>query len=204
MTKIKICGITNHKDAIDAVNLGADYLGFNFYKHSPRFVGKEKARNIIKKIQNDIMSVGVFVNMDMHEIKKIVKFCGIDIIQLSGDESPEFAEKLRKNLNKKVIKSIGVRNKKDVNTIKKFKTNYILLDTFKKGVYGGTGKSFDLQIAKYANAKKLFLSGGLNKSNVKKAVDYVNPYAVDVCSGIEKYYGKKDHKKMKEFIEVIK
>jgi|ETNmetMinimDraft_2_1059921.scaffolds.fasta_scaffold15810_2 phosphoribosylanthranilate isomerase len=203
MTKIKICGITNLKDALDAVDLGADYLGFNFYKKSPRFVDKEKAKKIIEKIP-DVKTVGIFVNHSIEEIKKISDICGLDIIQLSGDESINFTEKLHNKIGKKIIKTVRIKNKKDLTKIKDFKGYYILLDSFKEGFYGGTGRTFDLKLAKPVKGRKIFLSGGLNEHNVKNAVDYSRPFAVDVCSGIEKIKGIKDHKKMKEFIEVLK
>lgn len=204
MTKIKICGITNYEDAINAANSGADYLGFNFYKHSPRHIEKSKAKNIIEKLPKNVKNIGVFVNEDIKKMKKIVNFCNIDLIQLSGDEDIEFILDLKRILNKKLIKSIRIKNKNDIKKIKHYKTDYIMLDSFKKNLYGGTGITFNWQLIKYINRKRLFLSGGLNSLNVKLAIHEIKPYAVDVCSSIEYYPGKKDFKKMKGFIEAAK
>lgn len=206
MTKVKMCGITNYEDSINAINLGADYLGFNFYNHSPRYIAASKARNIIKKLPKNIKKVGVFVNENIKNIKKLINFCNIDIIQLSGDENGNFISNLEKVSNKKIIKSFRIKDSRDIEKIKHFKTDYILLDSFKEGLYGGAGSKFDWSIINNAhiNKKTLFLAGGLNASNVKLAIKELSPYAVDVCSSIEAYPGKKDYKKMKEFIEALK
>lgn len=204
MTKIKICGITNYEDAVNASRLGADFLGFNFYRKSPRYIEKSKAKEIIQKLPKGVKKVGVFVNEDIRKIKELASFCKLDIIQLSGDENPDFILNLRKALNKKIIKSFGIGKNFFPEKIFFHTVDYILLDSYKKGFYGGTGTTFDLDIAKQIDKKKLFLSGGLSPSNVKLAVERVNPYAVDVCSSIELYPGKKDCNKMKDFIEVVK
>lgn len=203
MVKIKICGITNSIDAVNAANLGADYIGFNFYKYSPRYVEKSKARRAINKLQN-VKSVGVFVNEKIDAIKKIVEFCNLDLVQLSGDENQSFTLNLKNILGREIIKSFRVKSRDDVRNIQNYKTDYIMLDSFKKGFYGGTGAKFEWSIAKYVGRGKLFLSGGLNALNVKSAVQEIKPYAVDVCSSIEVSPGKKDIEKMKEFIEAAK
>lgn len=204
MTKIKICGITNYEDAAKASDLGADYLGFNFYKKSPRYIEKAKASGIIKQLPKRVKKVGVFVNESIKHIKAIADLCGIDFIQLSGDEDADFILNLKKAINKKVIKSVRIR--KNFSLIGKIFSapDYILLDSFKKGIYGGTGAKFDWSIIKSIDKEKLFLAGGLNASNVKIAVEKVNPYAVDVCSGVETYPRKKDFGKMGEFIRAVK
>lgn len=204
MTKVKICGITNYEDAIDAVNLGTDYLGFNFYRHSPRYISVSKARNIIEKLPKNAKNVGVFVNENIKKIREIIDFCNINIIQLSGDEDTDFILNLKKTSNEKIIKSFRIKDNGDIKKIKYLKIDYIILDSFKNGLYGGTGKTFDLGVAKYVDRKKLFLAGGLKTSNVRRAIKEVNPYAIDVCSSIESSPGKKDYKKMKEFIEATK
>ncbi len=209
MTKIKICGITNYKDAINAAKLGVDYLGFNFYKLSSRYINPTKAKKIIEKLPDNVKKVGIFVNEEINKIKSIADFCNLDLIQLSGDEDKEFLSglikilKISKISNKKVIKSFRVKNKSDFKNIKHYKVDYIMLDSFKEGVYGGTGTSFDLDIVENVDNKKLFLSGGMNKDNVKSAIEKLNPFAVDVCSSIEINPGKKDFNKMKQFIEAI-
>ncbi|MBS3101290.1 phosphoribosylanthranilate isomerase [Candidatus Woesearchaeota archaeon] len=204
MTKIKICGTTNYKDAMNAVNLGADYLGFNFYKQSPRYIKEQNAKIIIEKLPQKTKKVGIFVNEDISKIKRTVNFCNIDVIQLSGEENPQFIMDLKKALPNKVIKSFRVKKISGIKNINKYKTDYVMLDSFKKGLYGGTGTAFDWRLAKNADKKRLFLSGGLNSLNVKLAIHEIKPYAVDVCSSIEHYPGKKDFEKMKEFIEAAK
>ena len=206
MAKVKICGITNYEDAINAVNLGADYLGFNFYKKSPRCIEKSKANNIIAKLPKNVKIVGVFVNERIDKIRDAVDFCNLDIVQLSGNENTKFISELKKILNKKIkiIKTFRIKNQNGVNGIKKNMADYMMLDAFKKGIYGGTGTKFNWKIAKHINKKNLFLSGGLNPSNIKTAIKIANPYAVDVCSGVEKSHRKKDFEKIKKFIESAK
>lgn len=204
MTKVKICGITNYEDAIGAVNLGADYLGFNFYKHSPRHIEKLKAKEIIEKLPKGVKKVGIFVNENISKIKEITSFCKLDMIQLSGDENPAFILNLRKALKKKIIKSIRIKNKDDVDISKDYNADYIMLDSFKEGFYGGTGKTISSILINGISKKNLFLAGGLNASNVNLAVQKIHPHAVDACSGIEAYASKKDYAKMKKFIEAVK
>jgi len=204
MTKTKICGITNYGDAISASKLGAGYLGFNFYRKSPRYVSKSKARRIISRLPKNIKKVGVFVNESAIKVKNISDFCQLDLIQLSGDENSAYAIKLKKSLSKKIIKSFRVKNEHALAGVKKYKADYIMLDSFKKGIYGGTGTGFDWKLAKSINKNRLFLSGGLNPANVRIAVKNLHPYAVDVCSGIELKPGKKDFGKMKKFIRAVK
>lgn len=204
MIKVKVCGITNYEDAINAVNLGADYLGFNFYERSPRYITKIKAKKIIEKLSNKAKKVGIFVNEDINRIKEIVNYCNIGIVQLSGDEDKNFIINFKKILNKKIIKAFRIKNRNDIKNIRDYKTDYTMLDSFKKGFYGGTGAKFDWNIAKYIDKERLFLSGGLNALNVKAAINKIKPYAVDVCSSIESSPGKKDFEKMREFIETAK
>lgn len=213
MVKVKICGITNYEDAINAARLGADYLGFNFYKGSPRYIHESKAKRIIEGLPKNVKTVGIFVNEDTSKIIRAAESCNIDLIQLSGDEDAPAISKLRKATNKKIIKVFRVKNKEDIKNILDFKKSFpskdffVLLDSFKKGDYGGTGTMFDwgiVSIAKGFNKKRLFLSGGLKPANVKQAICKVKPYAVDVCSGVEKSPGKKDSKKVREFIKICK
>jgi len=189
-TKVKICGITSYNDAISAINAGADFIGFNFYKDSPRYIEPEKARKIIERLPNTAASVGVFVNEDINKVKEAEDF--IDMIQLHGDES--YAELL----NKPVIKAFRVEDR-----LPEIKDSYFacLFDTFHEGLYGGTGKTFNTGIIKGFEGK-LFLSGGLDKHNVRELE--LDPYCIDVCSGVEKSKGVKDNELVKEFVEVIK
>jgi len=204
MTKIKICGITNLEDAQNAADLGADFLGFNFYSKSPRFIDYNKVNEIVRKLNGKVRIVGVFVNENIDNVKKISEYCNLDLIQLSGDENNDEIIQLREKTNKKIIKTFRIKNKINANSINSFDSNYILMDTFKNGLYGGTGESFDLNMINGVDNKKLFLAGGLNNKNVNKAIEKLKPFAVDVCSSIESKPGKKDYDKMKLFVEAVR
>ena len=204
MTKIKICGITNYGDAKNAVDLGADFLGFNFYSRSPRCIDLKTARNIIEKLHSGILKVGVFVNEKIDNVIEIADYCNLDVIQLSGDEDLDYVKNLKNLTRKKIIKVFRIRKEGELKNIDKFSSDYFMLDTFKDGIYGGTGQSFDLNLANGFDNNKLFLAGGLNEKNVKTAIQKINPFAVDVCSSIEKSSGRKDFDKMKRFFETIK
>jgi len=204
MTKIKLCGITNYEDAKNAIGLGADFLGFNFYSKSPRFIDYGKANEIIGKINGNSKIVGVFANEPIEKIKEIDEICNLDLIQLSGDETAQYVKQLKKSINKKIIKCFHINQPISIKKINNYKYDYLMLDSFKNGFYGGTGSSFDLDIIKAIDNKKLFLAGGLNDKNVKTAIKKINPFAVDVCSGIESKPGKKDFNKMKQFMEAAR
>ncbi|HLG23472.1 MAG TPA: phosphoribosylanthranilate isomerase [Candidatus Nanoarchaeia archaeon] len=204
MTKIKICGITNFDDAKNAINLGADFLGFNFYNKSPRYVDCGKAKDILGSLAGKTRTVGVFVNEKIDRIEKISNYCNLDLIQLSGNEMNNIIVKLKKKTDKKIIKCFHIKDKTDAKNIQNFECDYLLLDNFRKGFYGGTGQRFDLDIAENLDSRKLFLAGGMDKNNVKAAIQKINPYAVDVCSSIESGPGKKDYDLMKNFIEAVR
>ncbi len=194
--RIKICGITNFEDALAAANYGADAIGFVFFKDSPRFIEPEKAKEIISYLPPFITTVGVFVNEEVAKIKLIMEFTGLDIIQLHGDELPETCK-----IWSRVIKAFRVSDLTDLKFLQAYRTSANLLDTYSPDVFGGTGRTFNWDIA--VEAKRygpIILSGGLNIENVEQAIQWVKPYAIDVSSGIEKYKGKKDLKKMREFI----
>jgi phosphoribosylanthranilate isomerase len=200
-TKIKICGITNMEDAQAAADYGADALGFIFYKESKRYVDPEVAKSIVSALPPFITTVGVFVNHDLGEISRIKETTGIQVAQLHGDETPEFAS----SLPIEVIKVIRVKDKSDLDKVAQYSGQAILFDTYSDKEYGGTGESFDWKILNnLSSEKKVVLSGGLNPENVLEAIQIVRPYAVDVSSGVEDTPGKKDHTKIKKFIEAIK
>lgn len=203
MTKIKICGITNLKDAQAAADLGADYIGFNFYIKSPRFVDYKVVRDIISKLNGKIRIVGVFVNESADRMNEIADTCTLDLIQLSGDENNNDIIQLREKFNTKTIKTFRIKSQINNDLINSFDSDYILIDSSKGGFYGGTGESLDLDNINGIDNEKLFLAGGLNERNVKLAIEKINPFAVDVCSGIESSPGKKDYDKMKKFIEAV-
>ena len=200
VVKVKICGITNYADADEAVRLGADFLGFNFYEKSPRFITPDNAVNIIKNLPGFVDIIGVFVNASIEYINEVINICHLNWIQLHGDENPDFCRELH-SLNLRIIKAIRVKNKNDIVSAEEYLADAILLDAFDPDQYGGTGKNFDWTIID--NLKNhIFLAGGINQDNAAEAAK-TGVYAIDICSGIEETPGKKDHKKMKKLFENI-
>ncbi len=201
MVKIKICGLKFEEDVQYLNNFQIDYMGFIMYPKSPRFVGAQ-LKTLLSKVKK-AKKVVVFVNPEYEEIKKILDW-GADLIQLHGDESLEFAKKIGLE---KIIKAFRIGSKFDLNLLKPWKTCYALLfDTFVKDIPGGTGKTFDWNIAKSAVnlGYKIFLAGGLNLENILSAIKEVSPYAIDIAGGLESYPGKKDFQKVNEFFLKIK
>jgi phosphoribosylanthranilate isomerase len=192
MVKVKICGITNLKDARQAVEAGADFLGFNFYLRSPRYVTPQRARGILRRLPKKIVSVGVFVNEREDEMLEIARRVGLDYLQLHGEESPATIAHLARNLP--VIKAVRVRNSFRAAELARYKhVSAFLLDGFDRRRHGGSGKTFPWNLALRAKrAGHIFLAGGLTPGNVKEAIRSAKPYAVDVCSGVEARPGKKD------------
>jgi phosphoribosylanthranilate isomerase len=198
--KIKICGITNVEDALLAANLGADVLGFMFYKESKRYIRPKEAHNIISKLPPFITTTGVFVNQELDEIRNIKEEVGFDVFQLHGDESPDFCKNFRR-----VIKTIRVKDSIDPKEVESYPTQAILFDSYSTKGYGGTGESFRWEILRgLSTSKKIILSGGLSSENVSQAIRIVNPYGIDVSSGVEEYPGKKNPEKLKKFIEAAR
>ena len=200
IVKVKICGLTNYRDAAAAVDLGADLLGFNFYPGSPRFITLEQAAQIINKLPAFIHVAGVFVNASLDQIKEAISECNLDWVQLHGDESPEFCESLL-SINVRTMKAIRVKDQEDIERAESFFTDAVLLDAFDPEKYGGTGLTFDWNIIGHIS-KRIFLAGGINPDNVAAAIG-LGVYGIDVCSGIEARPGKKDHRKMKKLFENI-
>ncbi|MFC1512652.1 phosphoribosylanthranilate isomerase [bacterium] len=201
--KIKICGITNELDAKNAVSFGVDMLGFNLYEGSPRAVELDFVKKILKHIPKNVLKVGVFVNEDKDILHKIADKHIFDVLQLHGDEPPSYCEEFKKTA---IFKAFRLTKKKDLKLLSEYKVNSYLLDTYKEGKWGGTGNTFNWDLAKLAVEKfgSIILSGGLNPENAAQAVRIVKPWAVDVCSGVESSPGKKDKKKMKAFIEAVR
>lgn len=200
---VKICGITNFEDAVNSVEAGADMLGFVFYRGSKRYIDPEKSASIIREVSSFALCVGVFVNEDVDNVKRIVEQTMIDLVQLNGEESPEVCSKLREFVP--VIKSFKVGENFDEEVLKKYDVDFVHLDSFSFGEYGGTGKTFNWDaVAGLGERWKIILSGGLNPENVQTAILKVKPYGVDVSSGVEEYPGKKSLEKVKLFIEKAK
>ncbi len=200
-TRIKICGITNQEDALYAVAAGADALGFVFYEKSPRYVLPETVQQIVSQLPPFVTTVGLFVNAGVDVIEQTVQLTGINVIQLHGDESPE---ECRFSATP-VIKAVRVKDADSLAGIERYRVSALLLDAWNDQQYGGTGESFDWQLARNLTGElPLILAGGLNPDNVAEAIRVVNPYAVDVSSGVEVSPGEKDHHKIHKFIQQVR
>lgn len=203
MVKVKICGITNQQDAVAAVELKVNALGFIFAP-SPRQIEPEKALAIIRLLPPFVKTVGVFVNDAPERVREVVNFCGIDMIQFHGDESPDVCSEFMP----RSIKAFRLKDKSDIEPIKSYcgKVRALLFDTYSKEKRGGTGKTFDWRLAIKGKTVEapVILSGGLTVSNIAEAVSCVKPYAVDVNSGIEESPGKKSHHLMSSLMETIR
>ena len=190
--KVKICGITNWTDARRAVEAGAQFLGFNFYRPSPRYIQPAAARRIIRRLPDGIATVGVFVNESEANMLATARRVGLDYLQLHGDEVPEQVARLKREIP--VIKAVRVRDSFRPKQLDAFgRASAILLDGFDARRHGGTGKTFNWNLARGSNGShRIFLAGGLTPENVAEAIRVARPYAVDVCSGVEARPGKKD------------
>ncbi len=200
MTIIKICGITNIPDAREAVSLGADALGFIFAP-SPRQVTPQIALEICQEIPPSIWRVGVFVNTDLRVVQKIADYCGLTILQFHGEETPAYCAQF----SRPVIKAIHVKNYDSFRELANYPSAIILLEGFHPQQRGGTGTGFSWEMALEVRKKRNFiLSGGLNPENVARAISLLQPWGVDVCSGVERRPGEKDKEKMAQFIKEVK
>jgi phosphoribosylanthranilate isomerase len=200
--KVKICGITEKEDALGAAKLGADALGFIFAP-SPRQISMGKARCIINEIPPFVKTVGVFVNEETNTIREHINYCGLDLVQLHGDESPEFCRQLMPYS----VKAFRIKDDSSLQKFAEYQANVraLLLDTYAADKVGGTGKTFDWQLAVKIKETGIpvILSGGLGPSNIEEAIRLVRPDAVDVNSGVEERPGKKSYVMMKELIEKV-
>jgi phosphoribosylanthranilate isomerase len=200
MTLVKVCGITSLADARAAVDAGADALGFNFYRPSPRYIAPLDARKIVDQLPAAVLKVGVFVNEGLHSVVRIAEEAGLSAVQLHGDESPEYCRELSGTY---VIKAFGAG---DNLNLKAYDVDAIMLDTKDDLLHGGTGRTFDWSIAQRTNRSvpKLFLAGGLSPENVGEAIATVRPYAVDACSSLEERLGKKNHERVRAFVKAVR
>jgi phosphoribosylanthranilate isomerase len=204
MIRVKICGITNAADALAAVDAGANLLGFNFYAKSPRHITEAEAAKIRRQLPKRVKAVGIFVNAPPADVAAVCKSLKLDVAQLHGDETPETVAKLARNLT--VWKAFRVEPDFRLNTLDEYPEAFaFLFDAAHTGQYGGTGHSTDWDIAQRASVgRRIILAGGLKVENVAAAVRIVRPYAVDVASGVESKPGKKDHGRMREFIQEVR
>lgn len=202
--RIKVCGITNLADALHCTAAGVDMLGFNFYRRSPRFIEPVAASAIINELPGSVLAVGLFVNEPTPgSVADVAKQSGIGVIQLHGEETPEYCAELNEW---PVIKAFRVRPGFDPAEIGAYQSSAILLDAFTIKEHGGTGHTFDWDLAKglSATVSRLFLAGGLGVDNVARAIATVRPYAVDACSRLEQRPGVKDHELVSRFVEAVR
>ena len=205
MVKVKICGITNGDDARDAVMAGADALGFMMYRKSPRWVEPSVARSIIASLPPFVLPIGVFVNEDVAAVRTLMDECGFALAQLHGDETAAYCQQL----GRPVLKALRVKDRGSFLALAEFQgrasVRGFLIDAFSDHAYGGTGQRVDWTLAAEASRTvPILLAGGLTPANVAEAVRLVQPYGVDVSSGVERSAGKKDHHKLKAFIDAAR
>ncbi len=203
--KIKICGITNAEDAVLAVEAGADALGFVFYRKSPRYIEPTLARQIIMSLPPLVIPVGVFVDEDQQVVRNLMDDCGLTVAQLHGNESAIYC----KELGRTVLKALRVKDRSTFLALAEFRgragVRGFILDAFSEQAYGGTGQVIDWQLAaEVAKAANILLAGGLTPDNVEMAIQTVQPYGVDVSSGVERSPGKKDPEKVRGFIQAVR
>ncbi len=201
MTFVKICGITNLDDALDAVEFGADALGFNFYPQSPRYISLEVAKEILEDIPPAIWRVGVFVNEKESLVQDISQILNLDFLQFHGDETPYYCEQFAVPY----WKAFRLKDEKSLDLMKKYQCEHYLIDTYIEKGYGGTGITGDWGLAQEAKkVGKIILAGGLKPENVELAIQVVKPDGVDVATGVEECPGKKNRFKLEEFITKAK
>jgi phosphoribosylanthranilate isomerase len=200
--KVKICGVTNVADALAAAEAGADMIGLMFYEQSPRHITLTTAVEISHALSPFVLRVGVFVNPQEALVTRAIGECNLSLLQFHGDETSEFCTQF----GLMSMKALRVRDAESLKELANYQTDAFLLDAHSKSGLGGTGEKFnwDLAVAAHKFGKPIFLAGGLTPENVAEAVKKVQPFGVDVSSGVESAPGKKDHAKVKTFIEAAK
>ncbi len=206
--RVKICGIRRFDDAITAVRAGVDALGFIFYEKSPRYIDPEEAKIILEELPPFVDTVGVFVDKKRKEVEEIIDYCRLDYVQLHGEESPKYCERLARSSSPcEVLKAFRVGPQLTEESFIEYLPHVkgFLLDTYTKGEKGGTGKIFDWSAIEKLNLHKPFLlAGGLDIRNINEALSSVQPFGVDANSGLEKKPGVKDHKLIVKFIQKVR
>ena len=200
--RVKFCGITQYEDAVRAVDLGVDALGFVFYPDSPRYIAPSAAAAIMAGLPPFVCKVGLFVNPRPAELTDVLRVAPVDVVQFHGDETPALCGAAPKPY----IKAIRMNAQADIAEAAQSHAGAaaLLLDSYEPDAYGGTGVVFDWTRIPDEQRLPLILAGGLNAKNVAAAIRVARPYAVDVSSGIEYEKGRKDHRKMLEFIEEVR
>ena len=202
MVRVKICGITNLEDALLAADLGAQALGFIFYSKSPRSIKPEAARDIISSLPPLVLSIGVFVDEEAGVVREVAATVGLDWVQLHGQESSEYCRALKR----RVIKGFRVQDESSLAVLPDYRdaVQALLLDTYRPGTPGGTGETFDWELARRAqDYGPIILAGGLTAANISQAITVAQPAAVDVASGVEAGPGVKDPEKLRAFFAAV-
>jgi phosphoribosylanthranilate isomerase len=204
MVRVKICGITNSADALAAVEAGANLVGFNFYEKSPRYIAETEAAKIRPQLPKTVEAVGIFVNAPPADVATLCKLLKLDAAQLHGDETPETVAELARSIP--VYKVFRVEPDFRLQTLDEYPEAFaFLFDAAHTGQYGGTGRTTDWDVARRAAlGRRIILAGGLKVENVAAAVRIVRPYGIDVASGVESKPGKKDHSRLREFIQEVR
>jgi phosphoribosylanthranilate isomerase len=198
MLRVKICGITRQEDVLAAAQAGADAIGFQFYKQSARYITPERAALLAKNLPPFLSVVGVFVNDEPEEVRRIAELCHLDYVQLHGNENPNSFS----NIPCRIIKAVRVERADDLIDLERFSVDALLLDAKVGDLFGGTGQCFDWSLLKsITTSVPLILAGGLRPENIASAVKIAHPQAVDVSSGVESAPGIKSFDKMRSFIQ---
>lgn len=198
--KVKICGITNLEDALFCAEAGADALGFIFYEKSKRYITPDDAEEIISRVPSLIMKVGVFVNEESGKVNETARQAGLTSVQLHGDEAPDYVEEI----TPPVIKAFRVDDNFDYTVLENYDVSRVLLDTYSKNEYGGTGEVFDWHFIPENIRGQIILAGGINSKNIKEIFTTIKPAMVDLSSALESSPGRKDKDKVMEFMNKIK
>ena len=203
--RIKFCGITRTEDAQYAVSLGAWAVGVVLWAGSPRVALPQEAADVADAVRRKAEIVGLFVNEELDAVVALADQIGLTMVQLHGDEGPVFCETVARRTGCRVIKAARVRSNADIQALEAFRTDFHLLDGYVPGMPGGTGQSWDWELARKRRSKiPMILSGGLRPDNVAAAAEAARPFAVDVSSGVESAPGVKDHALMEAFVEAIR
>jgi phosphoribosylanthranilate isomerase len=204
VTRVKICGVSDPADARRVAAVGAWALGMIFWPDSPRACSVDVAETIGADLQRRLELVGVFVNATLDEVAATADRCGLTVVQLHGDEGPAYCREVARRTGAKVMKAVPVRDAAQVHDLQRFSTDYHLLDAYSPRTPGGTGETFDWELARrHPTTPPVVLSGGLNPDNVGAAIETARPFAVDVVSGTEAAPGRKDPAKIEAFVRAV-
>ena len=204
MTRVKICGVSDPADARRVADLRAWALGMIFWPDSPRACPVDAAETIGAELQRRLELVGVFVNASLDEVAEKVDRCHLTVVQLHGDEGPAYCREVARRTGAKVMKAVRVRDAAQLHDLQRFSTDYHLLDAYSPRTPGGTGETFDWELARrHPRTPPVVLSGGLTPDNVGAAIEAARPFAVDVASGTEAAPGRKDPAKLTAFVRAV-